>query len=124
MIDAVDLFLGEVAVHDLVELACRPEVGSERLLDDDTAPLSVRGLRRQAGATKLANDRCVDRRWNGEIEERAARAVDLIQTSFQAVVERRIAEIAAHVIHALGERAGDLILLLQPGELAQAGAEN
>src|SRR6185436_4320817 len=97
---------------------------SERLFDDHPPPLAIGGLRRQSRGPELLDDGSVDRGRNREIKERAAAAVDFSQPSLQPLVQRCVAKVAADVVHALSERARNLVLLLQPRKLAQARAEN
>jgi len=76
-------------------------------------------LRRQAGRTQLFNDCRIDGRGNGQIEQRAAGAIDVIEARLDLLKERRITEVTADVMHALGERFPDRILTLDAGEFAK-----
>ena len=88
MVDAVELLFLDDAVQFPRQLFCRREVVAERLLDDD--PCVVR----QPGAAEAGDDDVEEERRHLQVEDRPPLA---LQDLFQAVVGRRIGEVAGDV---------------------------
>jgi hypothetical protein len=120
MIDAEDLRLVQVRVHQLVQGARAGEIGAERLLDDD-APPGVRCLGpRQSGGAEVLHDRPVHRRRNREVEERAEPAAALLETGSDPSVQPRIVHLPLKVRHVSRERRRHVVGRGETGELREA----
>src|SRR5215469_13947209 len=109
MIDAKYLVLGEEAQHQLIEMRRRVEISSERLLDDEAHPWSLRsilGARRKSARGQIAHDRLEDAGRHREVEQpvlvlfRPCR-LDLRETRADFLVFLGVGELDARVMQAL-----------------------
>ena len=116
------LILGEMPVDDLVQIARR-----RRSVPNGFSMMMRRqprlGRRRvQLRRAQLLDDAGVARRRDREIVEHSL-AVELPKAIRQPLIDGRIGQRPADVIRALDERSRDVVVLLDAGELAQAGFE-
>ena len=109
MVDAVDLRLAEDLADLAVELLCRSEVVSERLLDDDPPPAAVVQFVVEADAPELGDDLRELRRLGREVEQAvaacAALLVKRVEMLGQAVERGGLVEVQLLVFDPLRERA-------------------
>ena len=117
MVDPIDLVLVEDVGKLAIELAGALEIGSERLLDDDARPATLRAAAasvagcRQSGQLEMVDDHRVERRWDRQVEEPipggAAVAVDPIEPLRKLGVGGRIVEGSLVVLDPACERLPD-----------------
>ena len=110
VVDAEDLVLGELLVHEPVQLARGLPAAAERLLDDDAHPrhdLGVADAHDHLLPRQVLHDARVQARGNREVGEAPPRhrllPLPLLQALAQRAIRRGVVQVAAQVEQAPGE---------------------